>query len=67
MINGVCSCSPGYFDNGLNYECVPCSDMDLNCLQCSFVTNSSLWTASCLTNVTSGAACAFGSFTCTLC
>lgn len=27
IINGVCGCNTGYFDNGYNYPCVACSDM----------------------------------------
>ena len=67
MINGVCSCEVGYFDNGYNYDCVKCSAMIDYCSACSFVPNITLLPQNCTDNITYGADCAFGAFTCTNC
>lgn len=67
IINGVCACDPGYFENGYNYECIPCSAMVNYCTSCTFTANLSLLTLNCTNNITSGVDCAFGTFQCTSC
>lgn len=54
IINGVCGCDAGYFDNSYNYPCVACSDMVQFCAQCTFIANLSLLSANCLANIDSG-------------
>ncbi len=67
IINGVCACDVGYFENGYNSECIPCSAKVNYCTNCIFTANLSLLTLNCTNNITSGVDCAFGTFQCTIC
>lgn len=67
MINGVCSCVDGYFDNGHDYNCVGCGEMMAYCVKCSFIPDLSLLPPECLANIYKGLNCSFGAFTCSQC
>ena len=40
-LNGtLCSCDPGYYDDGVNSSCIPCDSVDTNCLTCNYNTGA---------------------------